>query len=743
MRRHALQSVAIAAVVVIGVSGVQAQTSAADNGEVETITVIGKAMYVAPSAAPLDATQPTSIVDKGFIQNNIVPLASYDDVIKFEPSVWDQSPNGPGLGKFETLSIRGFQDSLGQYNVTFDGIPFGDTTDLHHTSSALFISHDLAQAEVDRGPGGASTIGKATFGGTIGFQTKSAPDNFTVNPYATLGSFKTAAAGIELNTGDTGYGKAFIDFQHERTNGYLSNSDENRTNLMAKYSLDIDPHTTLTVLGTYNYEFQYTTQGATVQEVNLYGRNYGLCSNPALQCYYKYNGSNYYSDFEYVDLTHEFGGGWRLDEKVYSNSFTHNYTTGKDPSDTSIADNTLQYYTAGNYPAGNSPKGPKTTDVPGKGSDATYRAYGDITRIYYDTDLGEFQAGVWFDDQLDHRYTSVIDLSKGAVFVPQKYGTPFSANYDTDAKTYQPYIEFDWHVTSNLTVTPGVKYTIFDRTSNGPQLKGTNLAYSEQDDYHSLQPAVSALYTIAEDWTAYVQAAKGFQTPPTAVFQDTTAPNGLKPETTWNYQIGSTKRSDWYTLSLDAYYIDFYNYFAQYDNTSLGETQYLNAGGAVYKGIEAEGQFVLGSGFSLYANGSINSAKYRHTNVDIADAPDYTAAIGLLYDEKEGPYGSLIAKAIGPRWGLDNDTITAASGQFSADDQYRFGTVMTADLAVGYRFEDVAPWMSNLAVSLKVGNLLDNRQYVDYAGNQSVSGAPLFWLEPGRSIFFNISADLP
>ncbi|HTW34210.1 MAG TPA: TonB-dependent receptor [Rhizomicrobium sp.] len=742
MRRVALQSTAIAAVLAFGGTGARAQT---DTNGVETITVIGKAMYVAPSAAPLDATQPTSVVDKGFIQNNIIPLASYDDVIKFEPSVWDQSPNGPGLGKFETLSIRGFQDSSGQYNVTFDGIPFGDTTDLHHTSSALFISHDLSSAEVDRGPGGGATIGKATFGGTVGFQTKTPQDDFSINPYATYGSFNTAAGGVELNTGDTGAGKGFIDFQHEATDGYLSYSAENRTNLMGKYVWVVDPHTTITALATYNYEFQYTTQGATAQNVYLYGRNFALTDNPDTQGYYKYNGSNYYSDFEYFDITHDYGGGWHFDEKVYSDSFTHNYIEGKDATDDNVADNSLQYYKAGSYPLGNAPKnGAKTTDIPGKFADASYRAYGDITRLYYDSGLGEIQAGVWIDEQVDNRFSATIDLSDDNALVPGKYGTPYSYNYHTNARTYQPFFEFDWNVFPNLTLTPGVKYTFFDRDSYGPQEKGTNIAYSETDNYHSLQPAISALYTFDENWTGYIQAAKGFQTPPTAVFQDTLAPDGLKPETTWNYQIGSTKRSDWYTITLDAYYIDFYNYFAQYDNTVLGETQYENAGGAVYKGIEGEGQLVLGSGFSLYANGSINSAKYDHTNVSIADAPDYTAAIGVLYDEKEGPYASIISKAIGPRWGLDNDQISASNGQFSALDQYRFGTVMTVDVAAGYRFSEAVSWMSNLTLSVKIGNLLDNRQFVDFAGFQAVNAStPTFWLEPGRSAFVNLSADLP
>ncbi|MEJ0065788.1 MAG: hypothetical protein WDM85_10450 [Caulobacteraceae bacterium] len=59
------------------------------------LTVVAHAIHVSPSAAPLDQTQPTSRIQKEFIANNLIALASYDDIVKFSPSVADQSPNGP------------------------------------------------------------------------------------------------------------------------------------------------------------------------------------------------------------------------------------------------------------------------------------------------------------------------------------------------------------------------------------------------------------------------------------------------------------------------------------------------------------------------------------------------------------------------------------------------------------------------------------------------------------------------
>jgi iron complex outermembrane receptor protein len=718
----------------------------ASNG-VETVTVLGQAIYVAPSATPPDAIQPTSIVQEGFIQNNIIPQSSYDDIIKFEPSVYDQSPNGPGLGKSETLSIRGFQD--GQFNVTFDGIPFGDSTDLHHTSSALFIAHDLGQAEVDRGPGGASTIGKATFGGTVGFVTKKTDTDFSVNPYATYGSFDTSAVGLELNSGVTKYGSGFVDVQHESTGGYLTYSGEHRNNYMGKWIYDIDDTLSVTLLGTFNKEFQYTTQGATLQNIQTYGRNFALTNNPQTQAFYGYNPSVYVSDFYYVDVNKTIGH-LNIHNKTYTDYFAHVYTEGKDASDTVPADNTLTTYPAPSNPLFYNPvayassQGVKSNDIPGKQADARFRAWGDTLDNSYDLGFGVAKFGAWFDSQHDFRWSDTIDLSKNGAMVPGKNGTAYSYYYHTLSQTWQPYVEFDWKVLDDLTLTPGVKYTAFNRHVNGPINKSGVGAIDYKDNYTSLQPSVSALYTIDDGWTSYLQVAKGFLAPPVAVFQ-VTAPHTIKPETTMNYQAGTTYQHDNYTVSFDAYYINFSNFFASIQLPGTTNTEYVNGGGALYRGLEAEGQYAFGGGWSAYANGSLNGASYKGNNVQIAESPDYTASLGLLYNAPQGLYGSLIGKLIGPRWGLDGDSLNPATQQLVAMDQYHFGSLVTFDLSAGYKIthSDEISHLAGLTVSIKISNIMNNRQIDDYAGAQAAGAAlPLYWTVAGRSYFLNLSTNL-
>jgi iron complex outermembrane receptor protein len=168
------------------------------------------------------------------------------------------------------------------------------------------------------------------------------------------------------------------------------------------------------------------------------------------------------------------------------------------------------------------------------------------------------------------------------------------------------------------------------------------------------------------------------------------------------------------------------------------ETTYVNTGGVIYQGVELEGQYALGKGFSLYGNYSYNSAQYKKTDVTLAEVPLWLATAGLLYDNRQGPYFSLIWKFVGPRWGDDGTVIGATTlGDIPST---RIGVDVTADAAVGWRFRQPSPYVKGFTVSLKVSNLFDNRTISDFAGYQAVGGADTFWRNAGISAFLNLDA---
>ena len=84
------------------------------------------ALFQAPSDSRLDARQPQSVLSLQYISNNVAPTADYATIVNLAPSVSNVETNGPGLSEAKHTTLRGIDD--GGYNVTFDGIPFGDNS---------------------------------------------------------------------------------------------------------------------------------------------------------------------------------------------------------------------------------------------------------------------------------------------------------------------------------------------------------------------------------------------------------------------------------------------------------------------------------------------------------------------------------------------------------------------------------------------------------------------------------------
>lgn len=99
----------------------------------------------------------------------VAPTAEYSRVVNIAPSLSGDSANGPGLSETKT-TLRGFSDD--QYNITFDGIPWGDTNNPAHHSTSFFLAAVIGAAVVERGLGNASNLGFATFGGSINLVSK-------------------------------------------------------------------------------------------------------------------------------------------------------------------------------------------------------------------------------------------------------------------------------------------------------------------------------------------------------------------------------------------------------------------------------------------------------------------------------------------------------------------------------------------------------------------------------------------
>lgn len=681
---------------VAGATAAHAQTT--DLGTVQTSDSAGdvnSAVYQAPTTTPLTATQPTSVIDKHYIENNIPKTANYDKIISVAPSVMVQ-PSG-NSGTDAKISIRGFQS--GQFNVTLDGIPLR-SFNLTQRSSNLIMTNDLGQVTVDRGPGTASTVGDATFGGTVALQTKSPMSTLATTATTGYGSFNTQLYGIELDSGQiksANNASFFLDAQFTKSDGYFTNVNYERENVALKLQQPLSDNTTLTFVSISNYADRNLFLGASRAQIAAYGPNYGLSSSPNSQGYAGYNHEIWKTDFEYLGLNSDYGDGWHLDNKLYTYNFT----------------NSPQFI--GLDVSGNSSNGTifGATNVPGQNGPGTYRSYGDVIALTKDLPDGAVKVGAWADHMSGHRAYYNTD----ATLADQYISTIWAQGVALD--TVQPYVEADWKALPDLTITTGAKYAYVTRSYNSLIDPNTGGPLDYSKTWSKVLPSLAANYKLSANWSVYAQAAEGFLTPPSVV------PSGsnIQPQTTWNYQVGTSYQSKTFTLAGAVYYIDFNNMIAS--RTIGGIANYFNAGGAIYQGVEVEGTVHVGNGFSVFANGSLNSAKSKQTGQWIAEAPNATAAAGLIYQEGNW-YASLTDKWVGSRFGDIGET-------------QPLSPFNQLDMAITYKVKNPLPNLAAVTAKFGISNILDSRRIVDFAGYSGGSETPLFYTQIGRNIYSSLS----
>ena len=701
----------------------------AQTSPVETITVSADrsqntAASEAPSLAPLDAVEPTSVISQDFIAKNLPPTVNYDEAIKFSPSVFDTAPNGPGLAESQNISIRGFQD--GQFNVTFDGIPWGDSNDFTHHTTSYFMAHDLGEVSVDRGPGTAATIGNATFGGTVGVLSKAPDAQQGITPYLSYGSFNTILYGAELDSGelaDTGGTRITLDAEALNSDGYLTNMGQDRQNFFLKAVQPLGNGTTLTFVAMTNHIHQNISLGASAAEITQFGPNWGLSRDPTQQNYYGYNYDQIQSDFEYLDLASDLGDGWTFDGKAYTYGYFHHGYNGEDPN--------------GEFPNGTIVNGTAfPNDVPGQLLQNSYRSFGTILRLVKTFSFGDVKAGVWYDDQFNHRALTEVDMSQGlAPNTDPDTGAAYALNSGTgygidrlltqDLQTVQPYVQLDWTPIDALTLSPGLRYSYFSRAVDATvNVKTTDQQSPYDEVFGALLPSFEAHYTFTPQWTAYAQVAEGFLAPNENFFNyNNPSSSDFSPEKTWNYQLGTSAQWTNLTASADVYYIQFTNYITTI--SVGGNTVPENLGGVTYEGAEAEATYMVGWGVSAYANGTYNSAKDNQTHQWIPNAPETTWALGLLYDN-DGFNGSLLGKYIGSRFGDVNQT-------------QGLSPFFTMDLSAGYKLDRIDDTLRSSSIKVEVNNLTNVTKIVNLAGYTVGAGTPLYWTQPGRSVFVTLS----
>jgi iron complex outermembrane receptor protein len=718
-----------------------------DIAEGSAIVVTGtKANEIAPVTASLQQKQPASIVSRSFIEDSLPASADFNQIALIAPSVSNNgATNGVGLNESKT-QIRGFQD--GEYNITYDGVPFGDTNDPSHHSNTFFPSNTIETLIVDRGPGNASQLGIATFGGNINMFSREARDEFGAELKGTYGTFNTFLARGLLQSGEIpalGRAKGVLSAQYIRTDGALTYSKYNQKNIFGKLIVPIGNDVTLSFLSTYNRNRfnQPDSDGSTLAQVTLYGKDYSLNNDPTSQSYYNYNVTTKTTDFEIVKLVANINSKSTFTNSAYTYYYDNETLSGNSATTLQGTANTVTLADGKT----------KVSGVPGYTKTNKYRVWGDIAKVKLDFGFGALTVGAWLEHNDTFRQQTDVNLSTGgfnyvekAVADPvSKVATPLYVKFNQNSygNHTEEFGELELRPLPGLTITPGIKHVDFQRGLNALYNQTTRVPQQVQFDAEKTLPFAQINYAVTPWLAVYGEFAKGFLAPGLSVLYIIRPDlSTVQPQTSTNYQAGFVYHGSRLSLDFDGYYIDFNNKINSetiIDSTGASQAAFYNQGGVIYKGLEGQATYVVGHGVAVFGNASLNYAKEKQTEIQVANAPKGTIAGGALY--KHGPIRfSIIDKWTGPQYAV-RETFSQATGLNTLNRQVRIKPYNTTILAASYEWR-------NIRIGVEVTDLFNSTQITKIStSGAGVAGQPngidpnndQLYFQPGRQITGDIT----
>ena len=620
--------------VALAVGGVSQQVT------VEANSVGSIASAFAPMDSLLEARSARTLITQAFIQNFTSPVADYGEAVAMAPGTFTVNGNGVGLGQSSTY-FRGFPD--GNYDIDFDGIPFYDTNTPTHHSWAFFPSQFLGGIDFDRSPGSASTIGPTPFGGSIHLLSKELSPVQGIRGQFAYGSFNTYLYDGQFDSGNILPNRKLnlqIDVHHLQSDGYQTYNHQIRNAGEIKVQYKLTDKTVLTGFSgviwldantpnfaatrcqMYGATSAYTCTGTLAPFAGA-GINFLLTDNsdPANYLNNQYNSYHVPTDFEYVGVRSELGHNINIDVKPY----TYNYDNGeKYTNATPITEATT---INGSKTYNGLPIQPCNIEVSGKLPCAvdkynSYRKYGATSTLSQVSRFGILRAGLWYEWANTKRHQFPTDpLNNWA----DQALSNFNEQYYTNS--YQPYGEYEFHVTKSLNITAGTKFAHYNiatkqyaddgKTIGGLGTNDPSTFITNGGSYSAWLPSLDANYRLKSNWSVYGQAATGSVVPPSAVFdyaQSTTGTPTLvktlpKQQRSTTYQTGTVLKLKKVTFDADYYHIRFQNSYSSSLDSS-GEPVYFLQPSSITQGFEAQSNIYVGHGLSAYLNASVGRATY-------------------------------------------------------------------------------------------------------------------------------------
>ena len=290
-----------------------------------------------------------------------------------------------------------------------------------------------------------------------------------------------------------------------------------------------------------------------------------------------------------------------------------------------------------------------------------YRSWGDTLNLQDDFSFGDLKTGGWIDRQFNVRGLANTDETLNDAFVESVPGSVVSAYYggrllNQELMTLQGYVQFDWIAGFGSHPVTGRALRFLRARRRRDRQRQDRQSADYDNTFDSTLPSLLAHYMITRSLVGLCAGREGLSRAQRELLQLRGAGlDGLEPAADLELsgrvelaeQTGCPSRPTCTSSTSTT---------RSARRQSAARRSSTTSGARHTRAVEAEGTYYVGSGFSVYANGSVNSAKDNATGHWVPFAPDFTAALGAIYN-LHGWYGSLIDKWVGRTYDDAGQTI--------------------------------------------------------------------------------------
>ncbi|MCH7291568.1 TonB-dependent siderophore receptor [Acinetobacter sp. ANC 3926] len=558
-----------------------------------------------------------SIIDRKRLDE--IATTSIRDALKQIPGVQVQDSNGTGGSDVSlNIGVRGLTSRLSpRSTVLMDGVPLSFAPYGQPQLSLAPVSMgNIESVDVVRGAGSVR-FGPQNVGGIINFATRAIPKEFSGSVGLTT-EFATGTDQLKYTpnlfiggTLDNGLGMALL-YSGSKGDGYRE----------ANNKIDIDDVMLKTA-------YQWTDQDAIAVNLHHYeGRGEmpeGLTAAQFADNPYQSNQSRNYFAGRRSDVSVKYSHKDELNNFEVLGYYVDSFRTSDLESIGNKGTNTLS----------NSPRDYKYFGIEPRYS----RAYS--------------WAGMDNEVTVGYRYLQEesSEFSGRTASYNSLTGTPGEriANTTSDGgtKAHAIYIDNRFGI-ANWVITPGVRFESIDTHNDFTAYKdgaATNTVYPKIKSEEFL-PSLSVLYKANENWNIFANTGVSFGPQQynqlvttksvSGVTTAATTLDGLHPEKSKNYEIGTKYLGNGLSAELTVFYLDFDKELMLERPDTIGTGIWTDLGATSHKGVETGISYDFGQladvleGLKVYGNYTFTKATSEAGKFEGKDLPFYSRQVGNL-----------------------------------------------------------------------------------------------------------------